>query len=143
MTIVLTSPALSVSLTYSSTSAKYFLFIRRKTCCSSVVLHVRFHNKYNAHCVMLAWICITAHMQKIHARRKPVMQTLQQDQVPQRQQWRTNYDEASATELFTVADFRRIAIKSNVDQTLNSPLRKQLSLVKIIKHHFSVNYMTF
>jgi len=92
---------------------------------------------------MLAWICITAHMQKIHARRKPVMQTLQQDQVPQRQQWRTNYDEASATELFTVADFRRIAIKSNVDQTLNSPLRKQLSLVKIIKHHFSVNYMTF
>jgi len=52
---------------------------------------------------------------------------------------------ASVTELFTVADFHSVVIKSSIstDPMLSSSLRRQLSLIKIIKHDFPVNYITF
>ena len=71
--------------------------------------------------------------------------------MPRRQEWQTNFDnvltdsKTSVTELFTVADFCcvwRSSSVSSTDPTLNSLLRGQLPLTKIIKHNFSVNYGT-
>jgi len=53
------------------------MFIRRKTV--NMLFHV------NTHSVTLA--CTHQCTQKILAQRKPVMQALQQGQVPQRQEW--------------------------------------------------------
>jgi len=47
---------------------------------------------------------------------------------------------ASVTELPTVVDLGvwRSRSVSSVDPTLNSPLRRNMSLIKIIKHDFTV-----
>jgi len=68
-------------LTYSSTFAKDFLFIRRKkqaiSECSFITLAGTLYH----------------HAQKMRARHKPVTQALQQDQVPHDQNWGTNSDD--------------------------------------------------